>query len=879
MKSIFALRTATFLLFFFSIINQLSAQSIKGTIRDPEGEPLPFATIYIRNIETGTTTNSEGYFEYNLPSGKYDLVFQYLGYKSQVKFVEVLSESVETNIVLAPHTFMLKDVVVQAGKEDPAYTIMRKAIAKSKYHLQQLDSYTSQVYIKGSGRLIKSPFFLRKEIAKEGIDSTTAFVSESIREVKYTRPNIYEENVISIRSSGDDNNTSPDGFINGSFYEPKIADAISPLSPKAFGYYRFEYLGTFKDRDYEVSKIRVIPRSKGDGVFSGEIFIVEDYWSIHSLDLKTTYLGIEFDISQIYNPIENKAWMPVSHKFDIHGTFFGFEFEYNYLATISDYIITLNQDLVSEIVVVDEKVDKELAVELKKQNSNISAETIAKMNNGQKMTRKELRKLMKSYEKAEKEKDTIPDIAYINSMSVDSLAHKKDSLYWINKRPIPLSDYEIKGYRKMDSMDIVEKREAEGDTIKTKKRKNGKEGFQITDLLFGNTYKVADKTHLELKSPIPNINFNTVEGYNFFYQIKFTKTFKNKHWLEIAPNVRYAFSRNKTSGMLQTTYRFGQESKKKSIIINGGRYVSQINNSDPIPSIINTFSSLLYEGNFMKLYEKEFISLQFNQKISDKYRYSLKAEYANRQPLQNNTDHTWFDKSNRNYTSNVPNNVEIGNTSFLENQAFLTEFNFSFKPWAKYYIENKKKKTIKDSSPDINITYKSALPIGNTDISYHNLEFDIKHAINIGIRGRLNFRAAAGTFITNDKMTFLDFKHFTGNRTPVQITDVVSSYRLLPYYDLSTSGSYFNLLTHYQFRKFLLSRMKFVQKRGIKESVFANYLGTDSSDHYTELGYSIENIFRIFRIEGVASFQNGEYLDWGIRIGIASNLSNLITIN
>ncbi|MCB0638470.1 MAG: hypothetical protein KDC54_17695, partial [Lewinella sp.] len=63
-----------------------------------------------------------------------------------------------------------------------------------------------------------------------------------------------------------------------------------------------------------------------------------------------------------------------------------------------------------------------------------------------------------------------------------------------------------------------------------------------------------------------------------------------------------------------------------------------------------------------------------------------------------------------------------------------------------------------------------------------------------------------------------------------------------------------------------------VNMMGIKENVFVNYLATPSSQNYTELGYGIDNIFRIFRLEGAVAFQNGRYYDWGIRIGIASNI-------
>ena len=127
-----------------------------------------------------------------------------------------------------------------------------------------------------------------------------------------------------------------------------MAETISPLSPKAFSYYKFEYLGTFKDRDYEVSRIKVIPRSKGDDVVDGVLNIVEDWWAIHSMDIHTSKLGIDVNIKAVYAPIEEKAWMPVSHRFKVDGKVFGFDFEFNYLATVSGYKIKVNPDVYIE---------------------------------------------------------------------------------------------------------------------------------------------------------------------------------------------------------------------------------------------------------------------------------------------------------------------------------------------------------------------------------------------------------------------------------------------------------------------------------------------------------------------------------------------------
>jgi len=57
---------------------------------------------------------------------------------------------------------------------------------------------------------------------------------------------------------------------------------------------------------------------------------------------------------------------------------------------------------------------------------------------------------------------------------------------------------------------------------------------------------------------------------------------------------------------------------------------------------------------------------------------------------------------------------------------------------------------------------------------------------------------------------------------------------------------------------------------GLKENVFVNYLESNQSQHYTEVGYTIENIFRFFRLEFVSSFQDFKYENWGVRIGISS---------
>ena len=64
----------------------------------------------------------------------------------------------------------------------------------------------------------------------------------------------------------------------------------------------------------------------------------------------------------------------------------------------------------------------------------------------------------------------------------------------------------------------------------------------------------------------------------------------------------------------------------------------------------------------------------------------------------------------------------------------------------------------------------------------------------------------------------------------------------------------------------------YVRMLGIQENVFVNYLASPTSKNYTEVGYSIDGILRIFRLEAAAAFQDGKYINYGIRIGIATTI-------
>lgn len=268
------------------------AQIVEGVVVDENNAPLAYATIWIEEQQLGTATNNDGVFSLQLAIGTYTMIVKYLGYEPKTHKLEVKAGSQQLEIQLVPGVFDLSQVEVGSDMEDPAFTIMRRAIAKADFHRNQIDAYTVDVYLKGSGRLKGVPRLFRRRILRaleeEGVDTATAFVGESVSEIRYERPNTYHETVKSVFTRGNDFESSPNSFMQASFYEPEIANAISPLSPKAFAYYRFTYMGFSTEGEHTINRIKVTPRSKGDHVFEGMLYIVDQDWAIHSLELSTS---------------------------------------------------------------------------------------------------------------------------------------------------------------------------------------------------------------------------------------------------------------------------------------------------------------------------------------------------------------------------------------------------------------------------------------------------------------------------------------------------------------------------------------------------------------------------------------------------------------
>lgn len=855
------------------------AQGIKGKVTSTEGESLPYASVYVRNLGDGVPTNQDGKYEYKLEPGVYDVLIQFLGYKSQLKTVEIGNEWVEMDFILEPQEYTLGEVEVRAGAEDPALTIMRKAISKAKFHRLQLQKYSMTVYLKGTGQLTNAPFFLKKTLEKEGLNLNEAYTSESVSRITFTQPNKVEEKVISIRTNGDNQATSPAPYIQTSFYQEKINEIISPLSRSAFTYYKFTYEGSFFDQDVMINKIRVTPRSRGERVFEGYIYIIEDLWAIHSLNLKTSLLGFDIQATQQYAPVAENVWMPLTHTYRFGGKFFGFEGEFKYLASTREYEVTLNPDLAYVPEIIDEKV-QEVPEEVSSFDKNESAlEQLAKE---QPTTRKEYRKLINEYEKeAQKEREE-PEVIRESYYSIDSLAKKRALSYWDSIRPVPLTEKEVEGYQRDDSLAVVEAAKmSEVDSVAQKAKRK----YKPLDFMNGASYSFGKGVSIGFKQNWTKISFNTVEGFKvgmgFFYrkyqEEKLADSVNRiRKSFNIEPELRYGFSSDRFYGKVDFRWSTTKPISGFSYGLEGGRYIYQFNGGEPINEQVNAFYSLLFRQNYMKLYEQDFARVYWSHRVNYGFTYKVNLGYLNRRQLFNNSNYSWYNKEGREYSLNQSENVETSDLAFSDHEIVKFNASIAWRPGIKYGIRNGRKYPITDKSPLINFNYSKAIGgiiSSENQADFDHLEIGIEHYFEFGVSGKLDFNISAGAFLNNKQVYFQDYQHFGGNRTIFSNFGPASNYRFMDYYKYSTNTSYLSGIFHYQFRKFLFTQLPMLRFSGLRENLFFNYLKTENSPNYWEVGYSLDNLFRIFRVEFGAGFEDRNFLRGGMRMGVATFIS------
>lgn len=862
MRKTLLLLIVTFLSF------QAKSQCLEGKVLSTSGIAVPYATIYAKDVSKGTTSNLDGNYILELPKGDHNLTIRYLGFKTKEIKVSCTDSIQRIDIILEEQLYKIPEARILASGEDPAYSIMRKAVAMSYYYLNQVEEYNCRVYIKGSGKFENIPRLMKKTLKKEGLEEGKMMIMENITDLNFKLPDIIEQNIISMRSTMEGNDESPMDYITISLYND-IDGIISPLSRDAFTYYKYELEASFYDQDYLVHKIKVIPRREGFDLYSGHIYIVEGFWHLHSAELSVEQKMFKIKINQVYSPVNEEVWMPISHNFDIEAKAMGFDVKFKYVASVSNYKVKLNSKL-------DHSLYRNMLAETKESMDEINRlssgekNTINELVQKESLTKKESRKLKKlirnDIDKTKPKKKDL-EIKDNNISNVEDSAMLRTVEYWDSIRPIPLTIEEFGGYKIKDSIQL----RMETDTTYRDSVKREKNKFKWDKFVTGGTFRFENGHRFRYGGIVDfdHINYNTVDGLKYGMNFSYIhRADSGGKYFRITQNVDYAFARERMTSDFGVLYRYNGL-KRGYIYLNGGRKTSDFDSKTGISENLNLVTTLFLKENHLKLYQKDYVKLGHRIDLAHGLELYTGFEYAQRQQLFNSTDYCFYNPFDNNFTSNIPPVSNFDNSLVSDHNASILHLRVRFTPQYYYRIDDDVKWYYYSNYPTFTLNYyKGINNLFNSDVDFDRLEATIDQKKTFRKLGTFYYKLTGGSFLNSSKMYFADYKHVATNSPFLIGTNEGSIFRLLDYYEYSTDQSYFEAHARLSNDRIILKRLPILNKTLMTETIYFNYLSSTGRKPYYEFGYGLNQIFLMFNVEVFAGFKGSSHEYTGIKIGI-----------
>ena len=811
--------------------------ALNGKVVDAKGDPIPYANVFIEGTSNGTVTNTNGDFYVELKQGQQPvLVIQSIGY-NRIKYpIGPKTRINEIKITLTSQLQEIQEVYVSAKAKNLGTEIIRKANKRRTHYDKMFDNYSVDVYLKGATRLDsipkKLPKFIKVSDLPDSNDLGLMELTESVASYHFKRPDDYKEEMKSSRIAGVKQGVSYNRVneVKLNFYANGVNldrytehNFVSPIADGGILLYKYRLESTFFEDGNEIYKIKVTPRNKSEKVFEGYVYIQDKTFNIHSLDLFITKRqGIDFIdtlyIKQTYGLVNDSVSVPLSVKTNARIKFFGFDAGMVNVGTFYNYQL-------------NKRFDK-------------------------KFFRKQV-------------------------FSMDADATKKDSVYWEKVRPVVFTKEE----RKFNTKAANKK-----DTIRNIDSTYLKNRNKLTIgklLLSGYDYK----SKFTFSPLLPSINYNTVEGWNNKVEIGLQKI-KSKG--DSNNRFMYDFDFFPSKDYVKLIGRYGLDSKKgygklivgrhdelnqRDIEFMAEKYCYQYNQSEPIYPIVNTFYTLIARENYMKLVEKTAFSISYSDLLVSGPQLKFKLEFAQRSPLVNHSYQFWSNKFENKLTSNNPLNPTSNEPAFAPHQVLILSTSGSYTFGERYeLIFGNRREPIGSRYPTIYWKASQGIPVLNSKIGYTHTELGIGKSLKLGYWGKMNIDVIAGGFLNRSAMNFIDFKHFNGNQTLILKNGTfegeddnnrkqLNAFNALDYYSLSTNSNYLELHVQHRFLGILTAKLPLINRLKLAEVVGFNALYTPVRN-YQEVYVGIDNLFKVIRLDFVASYKAGEKLITQVRIGV-----------
>jgi hypothetical protein len=789
------------LLLIIGFSSQTFAQSITGKILNEDGEPIPYANVFVREAQAGTNSDEEGKYFMTLPTGgEYEIVFSSIGYESKSMEIVVGDVEVRLDIQLKTSSIDMDEIVIKASKKDSAYTLIKQVIDNKKSYLASVQSFKSDVYVKAIELIDNQK--KAKENKNEDIDKLEGDEPEEVDPfaeqnkenqkllsslnmvemnlvLNYQFPKKYKEERSAYEKSGSDKGLFIPlfGEADFNFYRNMVrldgiaeTPVISPISTTSILSYKYKLMETLNEGGQIVYKIKVIPRKSGNATCKGYIYINEGIWNINRLDFEIHKGGLRiydaFRLKIDYQQVEDTLWIPTRQEFT-------YETKQGRFKTYK-------------------------------------GSTVMKYSNYQNNYQFE------------------PKFFSNEVVRYDKDAYDKDTTYWNQNRAEPLKAEEAKVVFLRDSMSAILNSDEYKDSVTAAYNK-----ITFLDILWdGVGFRNNDKQTSWYIGPLPSlINYDVVGGFRaspfVFHSKRWKETGKR---MNMSGNVSYGIKNKDVQGNLRSWFLYNPH-KLASVRFGVGRNYRSINRYD-------AFLNQLSISNYI-LNEEIYGSHRFE--IVNGLYLSTGFSFNNRRSIAD------IDASSglANWIEGLTNNEGAEPIAFEPYKALITDIRISYTPFQKYMTQPKNKVILGSDYPTITLQHRKGWAGAfESSVDFDYVEVSLRHDLVLGQFGNSKYSAKVGTFVSDDELKFIDLKRFRQS-DPFLYSDPLNSFQALDT-SIATSKPFFEFHYIHHFNGALVNNIPLIKKTNVRFVVGGGLMYIQENNlRHEEVFAGIERVFKL----------------------------------
>jgi hypothetical protein len=783
---------------------------INGVISDKYGEPLPFASIYIKNTTYGVSSNAFGEYFIELKPGNYTIVYSYIGFKSDEKLIILQDIPQKINTILYENDQNLIEYEVVSNTKNKALEIIDKVKKVKNDYVRK--SYSSKEYSKNT--IEKRQFKLQRKDTIEVWQLDTSktinlkndvlkFV-ESYGDFYSIEPNKknwsfkayqdfadtkQEQDFVIIQSFEDfgNYNITPeyevddkyeflitlseiefDLFKNNIPIQIANKPIVSPLSPGSRTYYKYDYLGFFPQKDStKIHKIQITPRFKNELLLEGVLFIEDSTFLIKSVEL------------ELSGPIQS---------------------EFN----IENFHIIQNYQQFESQNVIDRKI---IDYTIKEEIFKIIGNAVV---------------INSNFNLSEKK----PDYFKKNQVKFFSdSANLISNEQWDGFRAIDLKKNEVDYIQYTDS--LRDYYQSEQYALEQDSNYNK---ISLAKLLWqGIGHKNRYKGYSFYIWPVVSqFNFFGIGGYRHNLGFNYNKNISDKFKISTENKIDYGIVNKDFKGSTKISIISNNE-KYKQLTIGIGDDYKPINR---FPSISTAFS----RSNYVR---KQHIQTAYRTELLNGLYGEMKLEYC----LQTPIDNLDLESDIFNSTDSI---LELTPLGFEPYRKFESRIQLTWLPFQKFYYKKNKKVVLGTKFPTVNFIYRKGVPkIFQSEVNFDYLELGVNDEFTIPHLGKSKWNIQMGAFVNKKNLRVIEWKYFRGSDRGF-FSNPLSSFQLLGT-TLFSESSYLRGNYVHSFDGNIFNKLPLIGKLGLQLSGGISTLIIPDQDFaHLESFIGISRQFRVF---------------------------------